>query len=106
MPGGKSASESTESKLAVILPVSLEITKVAADTLPDLTARDEATTLTMEASASICPLGGDLGGVGYEWKLLWLLFMVRLDRWRLLAGGRRCRSRDVGKRDNGEHQST
>lgn len=47
------------------MPVSLEMTNVAAETLPDLTAREEATT---EIAGGVCapsePLEGDLGGVG------------------------------------------
>ena len=55
----------TESNVAVIFPVRLEMTKVAAETRPDLTAREEAMTEIGSASvASAEPLGGDLGGVG------------------------------------------
>ena len=42
--GGKSEAGTTESNVAVIFPVRLEMTKVAAETRPDLTAREEAMT--------------------------------------------------------------
>ena len=63
--GGKSAWGRAESKEARILPVALEMTKVAAETRPDLTAREDATIVIAGASAaSVSPLGGDRGGVG------------------------------------------
>lgn len=62
--GGKSDWGTTESNVAVICPVALEITKVAADTRPDLTARDEVTTVIMGASTAPDWPVGDLGGVG------------------------------------------
>lgn len=65
MFGGKSEGGTIESKVAVILPVALEMTIVAAERRPDLTARDEAMTVIGESlAASDKPFGGDLGGVG------------------------------------------
>ena len=80
VPTGNSEEGSTESNAAATLPVALEMTKVAAETPPDLTARHEATTVNAPASrASIWPLGGDRGGVGYGWKVDCGLDMVKLE---------------------------
>lgn len=63
--GGKSEADTIESNVAMIFPVTLEITNVAAETRPDLIAREEAMTEIGSASAASAePLGGDLGGVG------------------------------------------
>lgn len=63
--GGKSDGGTTESKVAVILPVALDMTIVAAESPPDRIAREEATTVIGDASTvSDKALGGDLGGVG------------------------------------------
>jgi hypothetical protein len=66
VPGGKSDAGTIESNVAVILPVALDMTKVAADSRPDLIAREDARTVTGESmySSGDKPFGGDLGGVG------------------------------------------
>ena len=67
----------TESNVAVILPVALEITIVAAVSLPDVTARDEATTeIGGPSLPADWPLEGERGGVGYGWNGFGMLFMV------------------------------
>ncbi len=50
MLGGKSEGGTTESNVAVIFPVALDITIVAAESCPERMARDEATTLIGEPS--------------------------------------------------------
>ena len=52
--------------MAVILPVAFDITIVAAESRPDLIARDEAITVIgeLKSPSSDKPFGGDLGGVG------------------------------------------
>ena len=65
MSGGKSDAGTIESKVAVILPVALDMTIVAAESWPDRIAREEVITVRGESSAaSDKPFGGDLGGVG------------------------------------------
>ena len=61
--GGNSEGGTTESKVAAILPVALDITMVAEESCPDLMARDDAITVIGDWPASDKP-SGDLGGVG------------------------------------------
>lgn len=65
MPWGNSDWGTTESNVAVILPVALDITMVVAQTPLGPTDREEAMTLIGESpEESDKALGGDLGGVG------------------------------------------
>ena len=65
VPGGKSDAGTTESNVAVILPVELDIIIVAAERRPDRIARDEAITVIGDSKdpSTDTPFGGDLGGV-------------------------------------------
>ena len=51
-------------KIAVIFPVSKEITMVADVRRPDITALEEAKTVNAGVAWSTTPFGGDRGGVG------------------------------------------
>lgn len=56
----------TESKVAVILPVALDMTMVAAESCPETNALEDAMTVIGDPSVpSDKPFGGDRGGVGY-----------------------------------------
>jgi hypothetical protein len=50
--------------MAVIFPVSKEMTMVADVRRPDMTALEEAKTENAGVARSTAPLGGDRGGVG------------------------------------------